>query len=113
MMSSMMVMPRKCHLKRSLHIFTYLKQKYNSEMVLDPTVPEFDEALFQQDDWRYTLYFEAKEAISSNAEEARGLGLKINDNVDSNHVGDEITRRSRTGYIIRLNYSPIYFCTKK
>lgn len=46
MMFSIMVMPRKCHLKQLLHIFAYLKQKYNSETALDPTVPVFDEALF-------------------------------------------------------------------
>ena len=46
MMFSMMAMPQKCHLKQLLHIFAYLKQKYNSETALDPTVPVFDEALF-------------------------------------------------------------------
>ena len=65
-------------------------------MVLDSTVPEFDEVLFQKEDWRYTLYSEAKEAIPSNTEEVRGLGFKINTNVDSDHAGDEVTCRVRT-----------------
>ena len=82
-------------------------------MVLDPTSPDFHEALFQQEDWRYTPYSDAKEAIPSNAEEVRGLGFKINANVDFNHAGDKTTRRSRTGYIAGLNSSPIYFCTKQ
>ena len=34
-------------------------------------------------------------------------------NVDSDHAGDCITRRSRTGFIIFLNNSPIYWFTKK
>ena len=54
-----------------------------------------------------------KRLIPSNAEEFRGLGFKINANVDSDHASDEVTRRSRTGYIVRLSSSPIYFCTKK
>ena len=45
--------------------------------------------------------------------EARGLGFKINGNVDSDHAGDYVTRWSRTGFIIFLNNSPIYWFTKK
>ena len=96
MMSSMMAMPRKGHLLQLYHIFAYLKQRYNIEMVFDPTVPDFDESLFQRQDWRYTPYSTAEESVPSNAPKSSGLGFKVNANVDSDHAGDTITRRSRT-----------------
>mmetsp|Transcript_30594 Transcript_30594/g.40655 ORF Transcript_30594/g.40655 Transcript_30594/m.40655 type:complete len:148 (-) Transcript_30594:278-721(-) len=34
-------------------------------------------------------------------------------NVDSNHAGDCVTRRSRPGYIVYLNNAPIYWYSKK
>ena len=33
--------------------------------------------------------------------------------VDSDHAGDTVTRRSRTGFIIFLKSSPIYWSSKK
>ena len=33
--------------------------------------------------------------------------------VDSDHIGDEITRRSRTGFVVFLNSAPIYWMSKK
>ena len=33
--------------------------------------------------------------------------------VDSNHAGDLVTRRSRTGFVVFLNCAPIYWSSKK
>ena len=33
--------------------------------------------------------------------------------VDSNHAGDVLTRRSRTGFVVFLNQAPIYWKSKK
>ena len=33
--------------------------------------------------------------------------------VDSDHAGDQITRRSRTGFVVFLNSAPIYWMIKK
>ena len=33
--------------------------------------------------------------------------------VDSDHAGDQVTRRSRTGFIVFLNSAPIYWSSKK
>ena len=46
MMASMMALPRSGHLHQLFHIFVYLKQRHNSEMIFDPTLPNFDESLF-------------------------------------------------------------------
>ena len=61
MMSLMMVMPRKDHLLQLYHIFAYLKQRYNREMVFNPTLPGFDESSLLWQDLRYTPYSKAKE----------------------------------------------------
>ena len=82
-------------------------------MVFNPTPPDFDETVFQDENWEYTPYSGAKESIPAYAPEERGLGFKVNANVDSDHAGDNITRQSRTGYIVFLNSSPIYWHTKK
>jgi hypothetical protein len=33
--------------------------------------------------------------------------------IDSDHAGDLVTRRSRTGFIVFLNNAPIYWSSKK
>ena len=47
LMSSQMAMPREGHLDAVLHIFGFLKRKYNSRMAFDPTVPPVDESAFK------------------------------------------------------------------
>ena len=41
-LSSYLAMPRQGHLLGALHVMSYLKQKHNSMLVLDPTYPEVD-----------------------------------------------------------------------
>ena len=43
----------------------------------------------------------------------RGLGLKMRVYVDSDHTGDSVTRRLRTGLVYFLNAAPIYWIFKK
>jgi len=56
---------------------------------------------------------DARENIPKDMPKGRGRGFTILANVDSDHAGDEITRRSRTGFIVFLNNSPIYWFSKK
>jgi len=113
MMASCMAMPRRGHLEQLYHMFAFLRKKHNSEMVFDPTEPEIDEASFEQQDWKDTVYGECKEELPTNAPEPRGFGFKMRAFVDSDHAGDSVTRRSRTGFIIFLNNAPIYWTSKK
>ena len=55
-MSSHLALPRKGHLEALFHIFAfaYLKKYHNSEMVLDPTLPEIDPSLFEKQDWTFS-----------------------------------------------------------
>ena len=82
-------------------------------MVFDPTVPDHDENLFPKYDWSHTTYSDLEEELPENALAARGIGFTISAGVDSDNAGDSITRRSRTGFIVRLNNLPIYWMSKK
>ena len=113
MMASMMANPRRGHLDQLLHIFGYLKANHNAEMVFDPTMPNIDKSQFPRQSWSHTPYAGMKEQMPDNMHEPRGFGFVISAYVDSDHAGDSVTRRSRTGFIIFLNSAPIYWMSKK
>ena len=113
MMASCMALPRQGHLDQLFHMFAYLKYNHNSEMVFDPSEPDVDESLFNKYNWDQSLHGECNEDIPDNVPESRGHGFKIVAFVDSDHAGDTVTRRSRTGFIVFLNNSPIHWTSKK
>ena len=116
MMPSHLALPRKGHLKEVLHIFAYLiKKHHNSEMVFNPTLVEFDRSLFEQIDMAY-LQYGCKEMAEESPEGmphplCQPMMMRVY--VDSNHAGDLLTRRSRTGFIVLLNGTPINWTLKK
>jgi hypothetical protein len=112
LMSSHMAMPREGHLDTVLHIFGYLKAKYNSRMAFDPTVPYYDESSFKECDWK-EFYGNVEEAIPSNAPEPRGESVHIRMYIDSDHAGEKRTRRSRTGFFVYLNCALVQWLSKK
>ena len=112
-MASMMAMPRAGHLETVLHMFAFLKSKHNGVMVLDPTEPDIDLTSFRSEDWSATPYGICEEILPPNAPIPRGIGFTNRAFVDSDHAGDKITRRSRTGFIVYLNSSPIFWYSKK
>jgi len=108
MKSSQMAMPRHGHLQQLYHIFAYLKLHHNAEMVFDPSEPEIDMNQFEEQDWSSTVYkATSKEEIPKDIPKPRGLGFKMRAYVDSDHAGDTVTRRSRTGFITMVNNAPI------
>ena len=114
MLSSHLAMPRSGHLYQVYHIFTYLKKHHNTELVFDPTVPDIKRSDFQRRDWTTSeVAFVGKESLPSNRPPERGLGFVMVAYVDADHATDSVTRRSRTGFIIYLNKSPIYWMSKK
>ena len=112
-LASMMALPREGHLKAILQMFSFLKNKHNGVMAFDPTPPEIDESKFVKEDWSASEYGECEETLPHEPPETRGLGFIMRAFVDSDHAGDSITRRSRTGFIIFLNSAPIYWYSKK
>ena len=112
-LASVMAMPRRGHLEAVFHIFAFLKTRHNAVMVFDPSEPTIDETQFAKEDWSATPYGNCTEDVPSNAPVPRGIGLTMRAFVDSDHAGDLLTRRSRTGFIIMLNCAPIYWFSKK
>ena len=98
-------------------MFSYLKSHANSEMVYYPSSVQFDRAQFLRKDWGCSIYtqddLKLVEELPSNMTDPRGLGMTMRVYVDSDHAGDTVTHRSRTGFIIFLNSAPIYWSSKK
>ena len=91
----------------------YLKWKHNYRLFFDPTYQDIDFDTFNNGaEWK-TFYGAVTKAILSNAPDPRGNYVDLRMWVYSDHVGDKITRRSRTGYFIFLNTALIDWLSKK
>jgi hypothetical protein len=113
MLSSHLALPRNGHLAQAFHIFAYLEPRHASRLVFGPTYPHIDQSLFNAEcDWK-PFYGDVKESIPDNAPVPPGMPIVLRVYVDSDHAGDKVTRRSRTGYIIFLNGAPIDWFSKK
>lgn len=120
MLSSFLVTPRLGHLHQALHVFKYLKDHKRSKMVFDP-LPVYihDDHLHPLERASYRaqfmkeLYPDAVEDLPPNAPKPCGKEVTISVFVDSDHAGDKITRRSRTGIIIFVNRAPIMWFSRK
>lgn len=114
LMSSHMALPREGHLKQLFHIFSYLDSHDNATMIFDPSYKTVEPGMFLQQDWSNCAYgSDLKERIPLDMLKVRGLGFIITAFVDSDHAGDEVTRRSRSGFFVYCNNSLIYWTSKK
>ena len=117
MMSSCLALPREGHPKQLFHMFSYLEKNHNSEMVFDQSVPDINHNEFPKQDWSNTVYSnergELKEEVPSNFPPSYGKGFVMQVYVDSDHASDQVTRRSRTGFLVYLNNALIYWSSKK
>ena len=117
MMSSHLALPLHGHLDEVLHIFAYMKIHVNSDMVYEPSRIEFDRYDFPRKDWSYYIYTqdgcELSENILPNMPKPCRKGIVMMVYFDNEHAGDNVTRRSRTGFVIFLNSAPIYWRPKK
>ena len=101
-----MALPQYGHLEQVFNIFAYLKKRHNTEMIYDPSEPFIEMDQFPREDWYHSVYASGdtklSEPLPSNAPEARGEGFAMRLYVDSDHAGDCVTRRSRTGFLVYL-----------
>ena len=112
LLASHLALPREGHLEAVFHIYAYLKCKHNSRMVFDPTYPTIDMTKFMAHDWK-EFYGDVQEPVPLNSPAPRGKEVDLRMFVDSDHAGDQRTRRSRTGFFILLNSAPIAWMSKK
>ena len=115
MMSSHLALPREGHFEQVQHIVAYLKKSHNTELVYDPSCPVVDEYDFKRRDWASSEFgnVEGKQEFSANMSEPRGHGLSTRAKVDANHASDTVSRQSRTGFLIYLNFPLVYWWSKK
>ena len=106
--------PMQGHLEAVLHVFTYLKRHDRSRMVCDAAY--FDWSPLDEPDWT-DFYPGAKEAaeklIPPDMPKPRGKVVCVTTYEDSDHAGDQVTRRSRTGVLIFCNRTPVVWYSKK
>jgi hypothetical protein len=80
--------------------------------VFDPTYPAVDMGTFIRTEWK-SMYGDVKEMIPSDAPIPRVKEVDLRLFVDSDHTGEQFTRRSRTGFVIYLNIVPIVWFSKR
>ena len=112
MLASQMALPYEGHLDVIFRVFSYLKAKQNSRLILDLTYPEIDYNVFPDHDWS-SMYRDVKEAILPDAPTTHGNEVDIYLFVDSDHTGDKFTCQSCTGFFIFLNSTLIMWKLKK
>ena len=105
MLSSCMSMPREGHLKQVFMMFAYLERHHNAVLLFDPTPMNFDkEGDFPKQDWSHSIYktdqSNLKESLPEGLPEPCGKEMDMVIMVDSNHAGDQATRRSCTGFLV-------------
>ena len=71
-----------------------------------------DSSQFVISDW-HNFYGDISETQPIDAPAPRGKEMIMRCFVDADHAGDLITRRSRTGFFIYLNNTPIYWYSKR
>ena len=90
----------------------HVHQRYNSRQVYDSSYPEIDHNVFKKCDW-WELYMEANEAIPMNIPEPWGKEVDIHIFVNSNHAGDKVPHRSRSGFLMYVNTALVQWFSKK
>jgi hypothetical protein len=115
MLSSHLALPREGHLEQVFHIFAHLRKYHNAELVFDPSDPCVDESDFELKDWTSSEFghLQGIEELPPNMPQPRGLGFVMSAKVDADHASDTVTRRSRTGFLVRLNSALIYWSSRK
>jgi hypothetical protein len=74
--------------------------------------PKIDMDAFKERDWK-ELYSEAREPLQPKMPEPCGKEIDCRFYVDSDHAGDQLIRRSRTGFSIFLNTAPLIWFSKR
>jgi hypothetical protein len=105
LLSSHLALPREGHLLTALHVMGYLRLKHNLRLIFDPTYPII-ESRFPRHDWT-EFYGDVHEAIPENMPQPCSREVEIRMMCNSDHAGNKLTQRSRTGILILINMALI------
>ena len=100
------------HFDAAVHVMACVGQKYNSSLVYDLSYPEMDHSIFKKYDWS-EFYQDTKEALQLNATETQGKEVDICMFVNSDHVGDKVYCRLRTGFLVYVNTALVQWFSKE
>ena len=81
--------------------------------MFDPSDIELYYEAFHRQDWESIEFGLLSEEILLDAPKSHGMGFTMLAYVDSDHAGEVITRRYRTGFILYLINIPIYWVSRK
>jgi hypothetical protein len=115
LLASQLALPREGHMAQIFRCYAYLKIRHNGCLVFDPTYPDEWLAKYEFCDgqaWS-KRYGDVNEPKPRNAPKPRGNEVVLRLFVDSDHAGEELTRRSRTGFLIYLNSAPVVWYSKR
>ena len=110
MLAAYSACPRQGHLGAVVHLYAYLKGNPKSKMVFDPTPIDHEDE--PEHDWS-DFYQDYQECTPGDMPEPRGNPVQMTCYEDSDHAGDVVSRRSRTGVLILLGMAPILWHSKK
>jgi hypothetical protein len=102
LLSSHLTYPREGHLDAALYVMGYLRLKYNSLLIFDPTYPHIDDSTFQHHNWE-EFYGDVQEAIPTNSLPPRRKEVDLSMMGNSNNAGDKSTRCLQKRFLIFLN----------
>ena len=110
-----MEMPRDGHLEQLFQIFTYFHKCHNTELVFDPSVPVIDKSLYEEKIWTCSEFghIQGEEILPENMPEPRGKGFTMSALVDADYTSYTVTGISRSGFLVYLNNSLVYWHSKK
>ena len=112
LLSSHVALFREVYLGAAVHVMAHVGQRYKSRLVYDPSYPQIDHSDLRNCDWS-EFYRDAEEAIPMNTPEARVKEVYICIFVSSDHAGDEVSCRSRSGFLIYMNTTLVQLLSKK
>ena len=90
------------HIYQALHILKYLEVHINNELDFDTLFHEVTENQQTRTNIEETkkVYKDATEELPTNAPIPLGTPIQVNCFVDSDHYGDQLTRRSQSGMLL-------------
>jgi len=103
-------MPRVGHFHAVLHVFSYLQNNVNKEILMDAA--EMDNPEILKAEWKEFYPWE-KDEIPPDMPKPLGVPVKITIFVGASQASNVVTSQSRTGVLFYVNRVPIIWYLKK
>jgi hypothetical protein len=108
-LSNYLCLPDHGHLDAVFDASAYPTLHHNAMVVFDTNCPTIDMGAFIKTDWKSMR----RNLFLLKLMFPVGMEVDLRLFIDSNHAGDQFTRRSRTGFVIYLNMAPNMLFSKR